>query len=73
MSSVIENDAEAFQRLFLRIGENISLEVISTWTDDQKFMACQWAGRIYSIRTRGTPAKTIPKRPLFLPVEHEQA
>lgn len=52
--------------LLLLIGEKVSLETIATWTEDQKFLACVWAGRIFAKANDNAGIK-IPKRPEFLP------
>lgn len=65
-----EESDDLIRDLLLLVDEDVPLGVIGTWTEDQKWKACMWAGRAYSYASR-EPSKTrpAPVRPNFLPTK----
>jgi hypothetical protein len=65
-----EESDDLIRDLLLLVDEDISLEVIGAWTEDEKWKACVWAGRVHSCASH-EPSNTrpAPVRPNFLPIK----
>lgn len=74
ISDVVDEGGDQMIRdLLLLINEDVSLDIISTWNEEQKWSVCVWAGRMFA-RASDNWQVRVPHRPSFLPakeVAHE--